>query len=208
MTAAAGERVLTSQGARTRARIVEAAAGLVAERGVAATSMDDVRTAAKVSSSQIYHYFADKQALVRAVVAFEADRAYAAQAPMLARLDSVEGFRSWRNRLVRRQRQLDCRGGSPLGTIGAELAETDEEVRADVALAVGRWEDAVRTGLRAMLERRELPPDTDPDALAAACLAALQGGLLLTQLQRRTAPLEAALDTFVEHLEILAERAV
>ena len=49
-----------------------------------------------------------------------------------------------------------------------------------------------------MHARGELPPDTDPDTLALALLAALQGGLLLTQVKRDTKPLEAALDAMLE----------
>ena len=49
-----------------------------------------------------------------------------------------------------------------------------------------------------MHARGGLTPDTDPDTLALALLAALQGGLLLTQVKRDTQPLEAALDLIVE----------
>ena len=49
-----------------------------------------------------------------------------------------------------------------------------------------------------MHARGELTPDTDPDTLALALLAALQGGLLLTQVKRDTKPLEAALDAMLE----------
>ena len=41
-------------------------------------------------------------------------------------------------------------------------------------------------------------PDTHPDTLALALLAALQGGLLLTQVKRDAKPLEAALDAMIE----------
>src|SRR5208282_2449480 len=51
---------LTIKGRQTRQRIVAAAAELMFEGGVAGTTMEDVRAAAGVSSSQIYHYFADK----------------------------------------------------------------------------------------------------------------------------------------------------
>ena len=59
---------LTRKGAQTRQKIVAAAAGLILEQGVAGTTLEEVRAAAGVSSSQIYHYYADKEALVRAVV--------------------------------------------------------------------------------------------------------------------------------------------
>jgi TetR/AcrR family transcriptional regulator, transcriptional repressor for nem operon len=42
----------------------------------------------------------------------------------------------------------------------------------------------------------------DPDELALATLAALQGGLLLTQIERSTKPLQTALDpmpTLIAH---------
>jgi hypothetical protein len=39
---------------------------------------------------------------------------------------------------------------------------------------------------------------TDPDDLAVTLLAALQGGLVLAQVQRDTHPLETAVDTVLE----------
>jgi hypothetical protein len=42
-----------------------------------------------------------------------------------------------------------------------------------------------------------LPPGINPDDLALTLLAALQGGLLLAQVQRDTRPLETALDTLL-----------
>jgi hypothetical protein len=58
-----------------------------------------------------------------------------------------------------------------------------------------------------MHDRGELPPDADPDRLALALLAAAQGGLVLTQVARRTEPLQVALDTVIEHIAELAKRA-
>ena len=64
---------LTPKGERTRARIVAAAARLIYERGVAGTTLEDVRTAAEVSGSQLSHYFAGKDELVQAVIDRQAD---------------------------------------------------------------------------------------------------------------------------------------
>ena len=62
---------LTAKGARTRARIVEEAAALIHERGVAGTTLEDVKVAAEVSGSQMYHYFPDKNDLVQAVIDYQ-----------------------------------------------------------------------------------------------------------------------------------------
>ena len=64
-------RRLTPKGERTRARIVEEAAALIHERGVAGTFLEDVKAAAGVSGSQMYHYFPDKDDLVHAVIDYQ-----------------------------------------------------------------------------------------------------------------------------------------
>ena len=172
---------LTRKGAETRERIVTAAAELIFERGVAGTGMEDIKEAAGVSSSQLYHYFADKQALVHAVIDHQSDAILAAQEPLLGKLDSLDALRAWRDQAVAIQRQLHCKGGCPIGTLAGELAETDPDARADLAAGFARWEGAIAQGIAAMHERGELPASVDPDRLALALLAAHQGGLVLTR---------------------------
>src|SRR6266576_2281875 len=111
---------LTRKGTQTRQKIVAAAAGLILEQGVAGTTLEEVRAEAGVSSSQIYHYFADKEALVRAVVDYRAqtvvgethepmlavdslDRGQhrlvglADHGLMLAAIEGIDGLRAWRD---------------------------------------------------------------------------------------------------------------
>jgi AcrR family transcriptional regulator len=193
----------TAKGRVTRARIIERAASLMSERGVAGTSLDDVKAAADVSSSQLYHYFTDKSALVAAVIDHQVDAVLGGQQPHLAALDSMPALRAWRDALVRIRRAKRCQGGCPIGSLVGELAESDEGLRAGLADGFRRWETSIRDGLRAMHERGDLRADADPDALAMALLAAVQGGILLSQIHRKTTPLEAALDAMLDHVQSL-----
>jgi AcrR family transcriptional regulator len=190
---------LTRKGEATRARIVEAAARLMYERGVTEATLEDVRAAAGVSGSQIYHYFADKQALLLAVIEYQTEAVLGMQQPLFGCMDSMPGLRRWRDALVEYQRRMQCRGGCPIGSIGSEVAENNPEARLAVASGFLRWEGAIRDALTAMHARGEF--DADPEDLALAVLAALQGGLLLAQIQRETRPLEIALDTILDHVE-------
>lgn len=185
----------TPKGERTRARIIDAAARLIYERGVAGTTLDDVRTAADVSSSQLYHYFADKDDLVQAVISRQADVTVGNQEQ--ADLSTIEGLRAWRDMVIAAARSGGARGGCPLGSLGSQLAETDSEARALVAAGFGRWSHAIAVGLRDLHNAGQLPAGIDPDDLAVTLLAALQGGLLLAQVERDTRPLETAVDTIL-----------
>jgi TetR/AcrR family transcriptional repressor of nem operon len=159
-TASPSPRRLTRKGQQTRQRIVSAAADLIFEQGVAHTTIEDVRSAADVSSSQLYHYFDDKPALVRAVIEHQADTIVGGQETF--DLSSLEGLRAWRDWVIAHQRELNCSGGCPIGSLGSELAETDPEARAQVAEGFKRWEATIQSGLREMHARGGLTPKLTP----------------------------------------------
>jgi AcrR family transcriptional regulator len=199
---------LTAKGRATRDRIVQAAAGLIFAQGVVGTSIDDVRKAAGVSGSQMTHYFRDKRSLVRAVIAWQAGTVIGLhEQPALGRLDSFEALDLWAELNIARQRELNCEGGCSFGSLAGELAMSDAETRADLAEGFGRWETLFRRGLTAMRDRGDLRPDADPDELAAALLASLQGGMLLTKTTRDIRLLEAALKTALDHVKSYAPSA-
>ena len=185
---------MTGRGRETRQRIVRAAAELVAERGVAGTSLDDVRGRAHASKSQLYHYFADRDDLMRAVARAVSDDVVGGQAELLARVDTIDGLRAWSDALVTLQEARPATGGCPIGSLAGQLAERDEGSRLELADGLDRWEAAIRDGLERMAARGELQPGADPAALAQRTLAAVQGGLVLTQIRRDPNQLRAALD--------------
>jgi hypothetical protein len=74
-------------------------------------------------------------------------------------------------------------------------------MRFDVAASFQRWADAIRDELRSMQNSGNLVVSANPDDLAVALLAALQGGFLLGQIQRSIRPLRIALDTMLALIE-------
>jgi TetR/AcrR family transcriptional regulator, transcriptional repressor for nem operon len=146
----------TVRGRETRERIVRAAAELVAERGVAGTSLDDVRTRAHASKSQLYHYFADRDDLLRAVARTTSDDVVGGQAELFERLDTIDGLRAWTDALVTLQQSRHAKGGCPIGSLAGQLAEQDEGARLALADGLHRWESAIREGLERMAARGEL----------------------------------------------------
>ena len=189
----------TARGTATRARIVDAATELVRVHGVAKTTIDAVIEASKVSKSQIYHYFADKDDLVLAVIQRQAECVLGTHEELLRKLNSLAGLRRWRDAVVELTRQTNCAGGCPLGTLAAELSETPR-TRAALAESFARWASYFETAFARMQARAGRKPSGNLQELSEAMLASLQGGLLLAQTMRSTRPLELALDMAIDHV--------
>lgn len=191
---------LTTRGAATRARIVAGAAELVYERGVAGTSLDDIMAATGTSKSQLYHYFADKEALVLEVIRSQLAKIIAGQETQLRDLRSWDALHRWRDHVVEATRATGGVGGCPLGSLSSELADRSESARRVLAGCFAEWEAYLFDGFTAMRADGELSADADPQLLATAVMAALQGGLLLSQANHGVQPLELALDMALSHV--------
>jgi AcrR family transcriptional regulator len=176
---------LTAKGEATRTRIVEATADRILAAGIGATSLDDVRADSSTSKSQLFHYFpGGKAELVRAVVALQGQRVVDAQGDDA--LDTYDKWERWRDGLLQHYGAMHG-WGCPIGSLASEAAGTDPELAEQIHAYMVDWRLRLQDGLTQM-------GVAHPDRLAASMLAAVQGGLMLTQFEQALWPLEAALD--------------
>ncbi len=192
----------TRRGRESRDRIVECAAELIAERGVEHTGLDDVLAAAGVSKSQLYHYFADRDALVEEAIARRCTQVQEALTRLFAGLDS----------LAELQRRLDgfvviyeqSLAGCPLGRIASEVAGRHEGAQRQVETAFAAWQELFADLFTRLRQGGNLRSDADPAVLATALLAALEGGQLLSQTRKDATPLRVAIAAALGYVQTFA----
>ncbi len=195
----------TRKGLATRARIVGVAARLMFERGVANTSIDEVRNTAGVGGSQISHYFRDKRELIRQVIATRRDDVVQFHTqPRLGALDSLEALQAWAAACIADIDTVYRRGGCVYGSLAGELIDGDDEVHDDIAAGYDEWLDLFRNGLATMRRRGELRPDADARHLAVSLLTAHQGGAMITHATGDPEPLRAAVTGAVDYVRSFA----
>jgi AcrR family transcriptional regulator len=197
----------TRKGLATRARIIDVAARLMFEHGVANTSIDQVRRIAGVGGSQISHYFRDKRDLTRHVVAARRNdvQAFHTQ-PQLDALDSLDALRAWADACVSDIDAVYRVGGCVYGSLAGELIEADDEIHDDLSAGYDEWIERFEAGLTAMRRRGDLRPDADPRHLAVSLVAAHQGGAMVTYATGDSEPMRVAVNAAVDYVRSFSAR--
>jgi TetR/AcrR family transcriptional repressor of nem operon len=198
-------RRLTARGAKTRAKIVAAAADLMYVQGVGATTLDDVIAASGVSKSQLYHHFDGKEALVRAVVDHIGEFVIERERDALGRVSTLRGLRRWRDALVQNNAVRHGAYGCALGSLASEVADQDVLAREALARLFKEWEELLEGVLQRLQDKGTLPVDVSIDHLAVGLMAALQGGYLLSQTAGDITPMATAIDMALAHIESLTK---
>jgi AcrR family transcriptional regulator len=191
----------TRKGSATRTRIVEGAAQLMFEQGVSGISLKDVRSAVRVSGSQLSHYFADKRDLTRQVIAARTNDVIAFHTqPQFRALESWQALRAWGDACMAQVPTVYLRGGCIYGSLTGELLESDDELLDDLAAGYEQWLKLFHDGVAAMRRRGDLTDAADPRHLAVALLAAHQGGTLLTYTTGSAEPFRAMINAALDYV--------
>ena len=191
---------LTSRGAATRGRIVLAAAELMHVQGVAATTIDEVLAASATSKSQFYQHFDDKSDLVYEVINLRADEVLSWQRLRLEKVDSFRGLYQWRDAMVQRCTLRRGLWGCELGSLAAELSDTDDKARAALFEHFAEWRRLLTAALERMRDNGALRADIDAPPLATGLLAAVEGGYLLSQTARDPRVMQTVLNIAIDHI--------
>jgi TetR/AcrR family transcriptional repressor of nem operon len=183
----------TGRGRASRERIVERAAQLFAERGIAGTSVDEVLAAAGAGKGQFYHYFRSRDELAAAAVGHRCALVVSGLTEVLGEVSSMAGLEQALAGFVAGFEQAGL-AGCPIGTLSTEVSGRNEEARRHAAAGFDAWEKLLADVLERMRERGQLRADARPAVLATGLLASLEGGMVLSQARRDMASLRTAVE--------------
>ena len=156
-------RPLTAKGRATRDRIVQVAAELILSEGLSALNMDALRKTASVSGSQLAHYFTDKRALIRAIVARQINVVLDFhRQPKLAALDTFDDFERWIDLNMRYLRRIGYSGTPTYHALAGQLGKSDTATRETLAAGYWQWIELLEQAIQRMKDHRVLVAHADP----------------------------------------------
>jgi TetR/AcrR family transcriptional repressor of nem operon len=192
-----------TKGEQTKQKIVAAAAPIFNQRGYEGSSMAELMAATGLQKGGIYRHFASKEEL--AAEAFD----YTWKAAWETRMQHVDESASG----IEKVRQLianfvDSRppvsGGCPVLNTAVDADDVNSVLRERGLKALRSWSSRLQAMIKEAVKAGETRPGVDPKTVATVIIASLEGGLMISRLERNS----DALRRVQEHLNRYLDREV
>ncbi|MFL9483916.1 TetR/AcrR family transcriptional regulator [Chitinophagaceae bacterium LWZ2-11] len=168
-----------SKAERTRQMIIEQAAPIFNEKGIAGTSIDDVLNAAKIAKGCLYGHFESKEELSYAAADYLlkklSDRREATiQKPITAKeklYALLDNHKDPLNSLIN--------GGCPILNLSVETDDTNPVIKEKVQNAITVAIKLYTTVLKEGIKTGEFSEELNADAFAVKMFASIEGGNMI-----------------------------
>src|SRR5690606_20672995 len=188
-----------------KTKLLNAALTVIRTKGFAASTVDDLCTAAGVTKGAFFHHFKSKDALGVAVADYwsEVTGALFAAAPYHDHadpLDRVLGYVSFRKALLQGNvAEFTCL----VGTMVQEVHESSPAIRAACARSITSHAATVEADIEAVMQARGISTGWTAQSLALHTQAVLQGAFILAKAKGGAAIAGESIDHLTRYLELL-----
>ena len=188
----------------TRDRIVEATGQLMRYQGYGATSVKQIVDQARVTTGSLYHFFPEGKRQVAAAALQSTASAYIALMPLLLdpHDDLGTAVRAFFGAAADDIERAGWATMCPVGTVAAEVADVEPQLRAVCADIVASWIADAET----YFAGRGLARD-DAHTLTVLALTALEGAFVLGRTLHSAEPLLTAAETVAAAAEAMSRSA-
>ncbi|MCR4310893.1 MAG: TetR/AcrR family transcriptional regulator [Deltaproteobacteria bacterium] len=186
---------MATKGERTRDHILDEASRLIQRKGIAATSIGEILSAAGVHKGSLYFHFRDKGEIGREVIRKAADRFMAFVDGSLTGATSRIALENFFDAVLNYHRSAGFVGGCLFGNTALESCDSAPEMAALVDGVFVAWTDRISRVIAGGQQAGDFRDDIAAHDLARQVVATLEGGIMLSRLRKKAAPLESCIET-------------
>jgi TetR/AcrR family transcriptional repressor of nem operon len=179
---------------RTRQFIIEKAAPIFNQKGIAGTSMSDIMAATKLAKGGLYGNFENKEELclesfnyltksLSAAISACLDDKVTAKDKILALFDF------YRDRLLKNNY-----GGCPILNFGTEADDTNPIIKQRVKESIERFQARISNIIKMGHENGEFSKTLDADKFAVKAFTMIEGAILVSKIQNNKDPMVTVTD--------------
>jgi TetR/AcrR family transcriptional repressor of nem operon len=177
-----------TKGETTRRRIVEQAAPVFNRQGFEGSSLADLMHATGLQKGGIYRHFASKEELAAAAFDYTWESAYQAREAQAAEpAQGVERLKQLISSFV--EHRSPVAGGCPVLNTAIDADDGNGVLRSRVRRALRGWVSKWTAIVAEAAARGEIRAGVDAETVATVIIAALEGGLMMSRMERSDEPL-------------------
>lgn len=195
---------MTQRGTRTRELILAKATELVTRQGFAATSIHDLLASTGVNRGSLYFHFPGKDDLGIAVLERTREEFIEFLESSLAGRSPGSRLEHFVRAALKTHRDKGFVGGCLWGNTTLEMSDRDADPRylAVVRDMFARWKAMLVQVIADAQKTREVRSDLSAKSLATHVIASIEGGIMLSRLEKSAAPMATCLDSLRHALQL------
>ncbi|MGM9507483.1 TetR/AcrR family transcriptional regulator [Larkinella sp. GY13] len=186
---------------RTKQFILETAAPLFNERGVAGVHIDDVLAATKVAKGCLYGHFENKEDLSVQVIDLLLSKMTEKILATIGQADTAKAKIFAFLDLYSDPLNTYIRGGCPIFNMAVESDDTHPIIKNKVANVITRGQELAVAVLKQGIENGEFSTKLDPVGYAFHMVAAVEGGVVMCRAMNTAQPMIGLIKRLKAELE-------
>lgn len=189
-----------SKGEQTRRKIVAAAAPIFNQHGYEGSSLADLMAATGLKKGGIYRHFSSKEEL--AAEAFEYTWEEARNTRLRHVDETAPGIQQLKQLIANFvDHRSPVAGGCPILNTAVDADDGNPILRSRVSAALRSWVARVQSMVERAAAAGELRAGVDPKAAATLIVAALEGAIMMSRLERNNYALRNVQQYLNQYLE-------
>jgi TetR/AcrR family transcriptional regulator, transcriptional repressor for nem operon len=186
---------------RTRKFIVEKAAPLFNQKGIAGTSISDIMAATRLAKGGIYGNFTGKEEISLAafdhivdIIAGQVLSRTSKERTAAGKLNAIlEFYRTYPT-------NPPVKGGCPIINFGAEADDTNPPLRRRVNDVIVQFQQSVEKLVQRGIRDGEFKPDWDARVFAIKMVAMMEGGIMIGRIQNNNRQMSLIVDLLQQEM--------
>lgn len=189
-----------------RIKLLDTARSFILEKGYAATSINEICQAARVTKGAFFHYFTSKEELGKAVLYHHWEplkHLLEETAPFLQISDPLERVRAHCEFIVNLHDHPDTAPSCLFGNFAQELPATNPTLCGLCDEAFSWWTNIIKVDLDKAVQL--YPPKTpiNTQSVAEHFVVVYEGALILAKAQRNSGVIRVHLEQFIQYINLL-----
>ncbi len=193
---------MATKGEQTREKILAEARQIFKRKGIRATTINDLLEAAGITKGNLYFHFSDKEAIGLEVLKREQRLFYDFLDQAFSGKSAAAGLDNFFCKALEKHRQQSFVGGCLFGNTALETSDTAPLFAALVQEVFAEWINVFAEKIAAAQTARQIRTDLPAGELAELAVVTIEGGIMLSRLQKSAAPLKRSLETLRRVLEL------